>query len=265
MDDTQVLRGHIRDLWRRTDLNDYRTHTEFLSLSEQNEAHKVLREEQVPMSPGRGGYAIWEGGHPETDRKVLIFAPSYETRNSILAEMEEGEGVIVCLLVEPLNGKFSDELTHRDYLGALMHLGIRRSQIGDILPFSSGAFIFAMRDTAQVICEELTRIKHTSVTTRIVSPEKCNTQMRREEIGGSVASLRVDSVIAMAFHLSRSAASQLIESERVFVNGQTITSSSYNLKKEDRISVRGHGKFEFLGAEGKTRKGRVFVKINMFK
>ncbi len=264
MDDSQVLRGHVRDLWRRTFQNDYMTSTEFLSLSEQNDAYLVLREERVPMKSGKGAFGFWEGGIPEADRKVLIFGPSYLSEEDLRTEVASGESVIVCLRVKPVNGKFSDELTHRDYLGALMHMGIKRGQIGDILLSEEGAFVFVLRDIAEVICDELVRIKHTTVSAEVVTPGECTAGIKKEERNGSVASSRIDSVIAMAFHLSRGVASQLIESEKVYVNGRTVTSPSYTLKASERVSVRGYGKFEFLGAEGTTRKGRTIAKILMY-
>lgn len=66
--------------------------------------------------------------------------------------------------VAPLNRRFSEELTHRDYLGAILNLGIERAKIGDILPMDGDALVFVHDDMTGFIQEQLVRVRHTSVT-----------------------------------------------------------------------------------------------------
>ena len=93
----------------------------------------------------------------------------------------------------------------------------------------------------------------------------CRTRSRRTWVeSGSSASERADSLAALVFHLSRSQAQRLIEQEKVFADGRIITSSSYTPSPGERISVRGYGKFRYLGTDGTTRKGRLIVRFERY-
>jgi len=82
---------------------------------------------------------------------------------------------------------------------------------------------------------------------------------REEEIRGTVASVRLDSIIALAFKTSRSSMTPYIEGGKVFVNGKMILSNGYVLKDDDIISVRGKGKFRYGSSVNITKKGRIGV------
>ena len=167
--------------------------------------------------------------------------------------------------VRPVNRKFADELTHRDYLGALMNLGLERDRIGDILTDSENAYLFVMKENAELICSELIRIRHTSVVCHPVPASSCTIRPEFEEREGSVSSERLDAILAMVYHLSRGKAQELVEQELVFVDGRTAFSGGYDLKPGSRVSVRGHGKFQYLGAGAQTRKGRFYAKVKIWK
>ena len=85
-----------------------------------------------------------------------------------------------------------------------------------------------------------------------------------ETVSGSVASLRLDCILALAWQSSRSKMTPYIEGEKVFVNGRMITSNSYLLKEEDIVSVRGFGKFVYRGVETETKKGRLFITLDRY-
>ena len=116
-----------------------------------------------------------------------------------------------------------------------------------------------------MMVKELVRIRHTSVRCEIVNASECSISPVFEEINGSVASERIDAILAFVYHLSRSEAQKLIESESVFIDGRTAYSGGYDLKEGARVSVKGHGKFIYLGAGNTTRKGRLFVTVKLFK
>ena len=88
--------------------------------------------------------------------------------------------------------------------------------------------------------------------------------MRTESIKGSVASIRLDSLIALACKGSRSSLASMIEEGKVFVNGKLITSNGYTPKEQDLISVRGIGKFRYCGILSQTKKGRYYIEIQKF-
>lgn len=154
-------------------------------------------------------------------------------------------------------------LTHRDYLGALMNLGIERSLIGNIYVLPEGAYIEVVDRIHELIIHELTRVKNTDVSiTKTDLPEGILLQTERKEI--SVASERLDTVIAAVFNLSRRKAQDLIEAEKVILPLRT-ASSTLNLKTGDVVSVRGHGKFRYEGVVRETRKERYIVEVHLYR
>jgi RNA-binding protein YlmH len=117
---------------------------------------------------------------------------------------------------------------------------------------------------ADHICRELGTIGRAHVDIEIIPPAACTVRPVLEPRSGSVASVRIDSLISLVFHMSRSAAQDLVGREEVFADGRTVISSSWTPSPGCRISVRGHGKFIFEGEEKTTRKGRVLVKTSVF-
>ena len=112
---------------------------------------------------------------------------------------------------------------------------------------------------ADFLTEVLVRIRHTSVQARGLSQGEPLPSPKREEISGTVASPRLDSVIALAFGSSRSSILGLIEGGKVFVNGKSVVSNGYGIKDGDIVSVRGKGKFQFGSVTNKTKKNRYHV------
>ncbi len=260
------LSGRIKDLANRAYQNGFVTHTDFLSVSEIATFHQILLSEKVSSNSTQycGTEYLLYGGYDEAERAMVCFLPDYMDKESFLSQEQDQQSVLCCIKVSPLNAKFSDELSHRDYLGSLMNLGIERDQIGDILTGEDKAYVFTTMDVSEIICRELVRIKHTSVRAEIVNQRECDIRPKFEEISGSVASERTDAIVAFVYHLSRAEAQRLIESESVFIDGRTAFSGGYDLKAGARVSVRGHGKFIYEGPSGTTRKGRLFVSVKLF-
>lgn len=264
MNENEMVAGRVTDLWNRTLRGEFVNHTNFLSPDQQAAAAEVLQREHIPREASDGAYHLWTGGHEEADRQVLVFCPGYLDRETIISQIMAGEEVLTCVRISPVQMKFADPLTHRDYLGSLMHLGITREQIGDIMPDEGGAWVFVIREIAPFLCRELTRIRHTTVQCRIVPPSDCTAVIRTKECSGSISSVRLDSIVALAFNLPRSKAQQLIEHEKVQVDGRIVRSASARPAEGERISVRGHGKFKFLGTGGQTRRGRLVARYALY-
>lgn len=260
------LAGRIKDLAKRAYMNGFVTNTVFLSMSEQACFYQILASEGVPQNVHEycGAEYVIYGGFDEAERAVVCFLPDYLDAETFLLSEKEEQSIISCIHIAPLNNKFAYKLTHRDYLGALMNMGIERDQIGDIMAGEKEAYVFATPEIASMIEKELVRIKHTSVNCSIVNAGECDIRPRFQEISGSVASERCDAILALVYHLSRSEAQKLIENEFVFIDGRTAYSGGYDLKPGTRVSVRGHGKFIYDGQTGISRKGRLFVKVRLF-
>ncbi len=171
---------------------------------------------------------------------------------------------ISCVIIEPLLKKFAEKLGHRDYLGAIMNLGIERSVIGDIFVKDTTAYVFCVDRIAQYIADNLDKIRHTNVKCTIekgnieaVAPEK-------KAVSVVVSSERIDAVVAKLYNMSRSQSIEHFREKKVMVNGRVMENNSYSMKPADVISVRGYGKFIFTGVENETKKGRLKVQLMQY-
>lgn len=108
-------------------------------------------------------------------------------------------------------------------------------------------------------------MRHTSVYCEVEAglPEEL-TEPKTERKEGSVASVRLDAVLSLAFSSSRSKMVPLIEGGQVFINGKLVTSPSASLKEDDLVTVRHMGKFRYVGVQNQTKKGRLYVAVERF-
>ncbi len=157
-----------------------------------------------------------------------------------------------------------DNLTHRDFLGSLMALGIKRETVGDIVVLSGMAVVF-VSDKVLAPVLEITKIGRTGVLATGGIPTDFAVEQAFEQLTGSVSSLRLDCIVAFACRLSREKASALIKSATVFLNHIEQLSISKNVSPGDVFSVRGYGKFVLTEEITQTKKGRYFIRINKFK
>jgi len=167
-----------------------------------------------------------------------------------------------CVKVEPINAKFADEdLSHRDFLGALINLGMERACIGDILVGDGVAYVYCTEAMGPFITENLGKVKHTDVKCLLVPTDECTLVPEYEELRVHVASERVDAVVAGVYNLSRTVAARLITSKYIKINYQIAKNAGKTVKVGDAVSVRNHGKFYYEGINGTTKKNRLYVKI----
>ncbi|MCR5322567.1 MAG: hypothetical protein K6E85_04790 [Lachnospiraceae bacterium] len=166
--------------------------------------------------------------------------------------------------IAPVQAKFADDLTHRDFLGSLVGLGIEREKTGDIIICDNTAYAFVCRDIAEFVVENLEYVKHTHVKASVCNelPEAVKPRLERRQV--IVSSNRIDAVISKLYNLSREQSLKLVSEGRVFVNGAEIQSNSKPLKEGDTVSVRGFGKWIFRGESGKTRKDRLYVEVDVY-
>lgn len=171
---------------------------------------------------------------------------------------------IQCIEILPLVEKFGEELGHRDYLGALMNLGIERSTLGDLVISGKHAFLFCTEKMAPYILDTLDKVRHTSVRCQPAAqiPESTVTRLERKTV--QVSAVRLDSVIAKAYNLSRSDSAALFRAKKVFVNGRLNENNSGQLKPGDKVTVRGFGRFCYVETAGESRKGKLNVALDLY-
>ena len=150
----QQLKNRIRELAEKSYQQNQYTFTGFLGLAEQDALWQVEREVKF------AGITLY-GGREQAERRILRFGNEADLGY-------EQPFPISCIRIRPLSVKFADKLSHRDYLGALMNLGIERSTIGDILPGEKEAYLFCQDTISGFICDKLEQIRHTHVKCEIV-------------------------------------------------------------------------------------------------
>ncbi len=197
------------------------------------------------------------GGRDSCERQKMAFFPDF---------MAEEDVVFPISVIEiTYNLKFSKRLTHRDFLGSLIGLGIVRGKIGDILIEEDKAFVFVDDDIADFININLSRAGKTKVKTRIILPEEIRVNENSDEVKNiTVASLRIDAVLSGVFNLSRGKISELIKAKKVFLNQSLCESVSKQVLEGDTLTLRGFGRAELIQFIGKTKKDKFLISVRKF-
>ena len=264
----QLIVRRFKDLAYMAETRYMNTFTGFLGMQELS----LFLEHKKQYS--NVSYSVF-GGLMDSERKMVCFHGMEDSMNSSLYERKGLELILTqeayqqyypirCIHIVPLNKKFSDTLTHRDFLGAILNLGIDRSKVGDILLQENEAYVFCEDTISDFIVMQLTKIKHTNVKLTQVEFESLNIERKYIELSGTVSSIRLDSIISTAFKTSRSSLTGFIAGGKVFVNGRQTEQNSYVPKDHDVISVRGLGKFEYIGTTNQTKKGRYSIRIKRY-
>ena len=205
---------------------------------------------------------ILYGGFEEAERKILIIYPEKYNINMIEKNYSKIMKAIRVLLNDDVKGKYS----HRNYLGGIVKVGMKREKVGDIIVFDDGADILVKEETSETLKQELgalTRFENARI--EIIELQDLRKQeIKIEEINIIVPSLRLDNFVSDLARTSRSKAVQIIDSERVFINGQNETKASKQVKLGDIITIRGKGRFIVKEFCGSTRSGRTVVKIEKY-
>ena len=222
------------------------TNTEFLNINEIN----ILESVKNKLPPVRINLT---GGNNYAERKIAIFSPM---------EIYYQEEIPVSIIkIAPKNSKYADNLTHRDYLGAILNLGI----VWMFCYLMVNINIYCMSDIAEYISENLTKVKHTFIDNEVLPVNNSvDIKPTLKNITGTISNVRLDSVISTAFNMSRNSIIVYIENGKVFVNGKLITSNGYSIKENDIISVRGLGRFVFNRVLKETKKGRNLISIDLY-
>jgi len=208
-------------------------------------------QEIVLTAAAAAGYrdAVLYGGFEGSERNYLGVFPEY-------MQPDPSEFPITAL---DFRFREADSPSHRDFLGAMLALGIKREAVGDILVGSGEAVAFLSDPVAELVKNELDRVGRVGVK---VSERQANApvpERQFSELGGTVSSERLDCVIALVTRLSREKASALIASGAVRVNGCTEQSQSRQLTEGDRLSIRGFGRYIVDRFGANTKKGRIHV------
>ncbi len=243
-DDIGRLKNRFFELSERAERTCTWQETRFLTMAEQS----VLLSMRLP--------AALFGGYEGAERRIAYFGSEEQTGYPY-------EPPISCIRIAPVNSRFADDLTHRDFLGALMALGIVREMLGDILIKDNCGYLFCLESIAPHIIENLTEVKRTCVRCELGEPP------RDADMGGEVKSFvvpseRLDALICAVWKLPRGEAKALCERGLVYVDSRLCEKAGAALNENAVVSVRGRGRFRFLGLERETKKGRLRVNVEVY-
>lgn len=247
-DDYAVTR-RFEDLSNQADRKGIVLFSDFLNMNEINLLHQC--KDVLSTS-----YTMY-GGYECAERQMVAFQPD--------ALYYNWEFPISCIKYRPVNERFSQALTHRDVLGALMHLGIERSLIGDIVFQDKDILVFCHEKIAPYLLQELFQIKHTQVIGQSFMPRELSVVPCFENAQGNISSNRLDAFVSHVCKLSRAKATEFILGENVFVDGKMISNYSAKLSVGNIISLRGYGKIKLTEIGGLTKKGRIWISYQWYK
>ncbi len=265
MKEDELLLGFIDDKIDQAEDRYMITSSNFLDLRQRTLTDKHCR--------GRRGvrYGFY-GGYEDAERCVAVFLPDYVElpggfdSSAVSAYFKENEEDEPLALIKISLPKGSRSLTHRDYLGSLLALGIKRETVGDILVRDDGADIIVLREMAEFIALNYDKAGRTSLTASIAPICELDPgEIRIEEKTDTVASLRLDNMISSVFGLSRAKAAEAIRGGIVFVNGAEALKVDRIVCEGDKLVLRGRGKAVFTEIGGQSRKDRTFVKFNVYR
>lgn len=237
----KLFTARIADLIKKSQKTGMAEFSAFLNLRERELALQTASKLSCEVSVF--------GGYDEAERVILGF--SYE-------EIGKNDFPIV-----PLDFTVYGEIDHRDILGSVLALGLTREPVGDILLSEKGFRIFVSERIAEFVKTELTRVGRMKAEYD-ENGEDSFAAPRFEEESDTVASLRLDSVIAAIANLSRNDASSLIEKGFVSVNHLTVEKATLTVDTGDVISVRGKGKFRIDDTGKTTKKGRIVLNYSKY-
>ena len=258
MNEKEILISRGRDLKERSADLSVITHTNFLSVDERSTLAVIERENNKFVD------TFYYGGFDDAERTVAVFVPCFYEVQNITEYLNDNADENPLALIEITKDKFTT-MSHRDYLGSLMALGIKREMLGDIIVSEKGCHIFCLKSIAGFITENLTRTGRGSVYCRIVDVEDLpKSEDNGKEIFASVASMRLDCVVSAAFSLSRNAACECINKGVVYVNSVQCFKTDYLLPEGAKIVLRGKGKAVISEQTGFSKKGRIHLLIKRY-
>ncbi len=260
------LKKRFIDLSKRAEDKNIITFSHFLNLNELNIFHQIKKDL----------YSSFQtfGGYDCAERQMVAFIPdalSYvwddSTENTVKDSINASKSIpypIITVAFTPSHPKFAESLTHRDVLGALMHLGIKRETLGDILILDNQIIVFCTNSIADYMIEQCSMIRHTNVTASQIAAADFHYEPKWIEKEGVVSSLRLDTIIADVCKLPRSAAQKIISEGNAFINAKRIQQNTYNCQNGDILSVRHVGKFQIETTGHVTKKGRIRYRYKIY-
>lgn len=240
-----VFEARVKDTARLCDLTGAPKFLGFLSPSEAASADRLLN------NNGRIEYAFF-GGYAEAERTMLVCMPEW------------CDAPVYPISAVTFKYRKADSLSHRDFLGALMNIGLVREAVGDILIEPGRAVVFIKSDISKFIISQINRIGKTGVEAKEGFDKPLPAPGELLICKTTVASARLDCVVAALCDTSRSRAAELITGGLTSVNSLCCDKLTHTVSSGNRITVRGKGRFDIISADAYSRKGRIILEYGKY-
>lgn len=247
MENSELLK-RARDLAERCERSGTVCVSGFLSPAEQHELQTRLG--YIPCG------LVFHGGGENCERAAAFFLPDYMTEDML--------DVSEYLCAMKLKAYFGQP-GHRDYMGALLGMGIGREWLGDIQVEGDTAYVFCMKSVLRHLLSIEKAGRYTVKASQVPLEEVPARKVETESLSFSVMSPRLDAVAAGLFHLSRTEAAKQIAAGNVSLNYGQCLKADCIVKEGDILSLKGKGKGSISGMGGTSRKGRLFVYGEIYK
>lgn len=241
-DEEKILLRKISDLIKKSEKTYSVTYSHFLTPAEQTLISGV---EEF------SGYIGFDGGYPDAERRICRISDNEYCSNDGLP--------VKIYSVTAVGADFS----HRDILGSLMGLGIKREMIGDIIVDGNKAQFFCHNSVSEFVEFNLKKIGRYNITINEDTLSEIS-EIKTKDMTINISSMRLDSITAECFGLSRTKAADFIKRGAVSLNWLICTDTSQEVKSGDKISMRGKGKAEIGNISGISKKGRLFVEVKKY-
>ena len=198
------------------------------------------------------------GGFADAERKMLVYLPDYLEEDALM----DDDSPVVCLHAAFYEG---DSPSHRDFLGALMGIGIGRETIGDICVGKQHCDFFVTAEIAPFLQQNFLSAGRAKLSLSAIPLDQAAIpEPEVKQIKDTLASLRLDSVISSGFRIGRSLASQYVSAGKAAIDGLPCEKPDKAVAEGAKISVRGLGKIKLTTVNGQTKKGRISVVIDRY-
>ena len=258
----EFIYAHLDDLYRESEHGVFR-------VSEFYTPHELVFVRRWIASRGISDRARIFGGYESAERARVYFLCDYMIADDdvSLARLLSDYGYDDPTVMLRINGSGFRALSHRDFMGSVLSLGIERDVIGDIVVDGDFcAYLFCERSISEYIIENLTKVARDGVKVSMTDlPEGEFGSRRYREIRDTVASLRVDCILAAALNMSREDAKRTVLSGLCEVNYECATTPDKEMSAGDVFSIRGYGKYKLASLGGENARGRLRIVIHKYE
>lgn len=250
-EETRLILARALDKLETAERRGVPAHTPFLSPAQRVAVEGLINAAGHPRH-------LFTGGYEGAERTICVFLPDWLEEE----DWPAGDHPLAAL---QLSAPAGAKLTHRDWLGSILGLGLTREKLGDLLVSDNQCQVIVLAETADIVRSQLDKAGRYPVKAAPLALEELTVPERTVKlIRDTFATLRLDAVAASAFSLPRSKAAALITSGRVSLNHVECTKPDRLVSEGDIITCRGSGKCVVKSINGQSKKGRIMAELERY-